>query len=130
MAVIENPISKKCENHCPNCGADVTEINWGDWVTGEVVYQEGECTKCGCYFKEYYTYSDTEFEVEVVPRVKCKYPLNRFYNYMDEVPGGERVSSPKDCEKCENLPMCTGNNHCMIHTDNKGNETKHHRTKL
>ncbi len=64
MAVIENPVSKECENECPHCGAGIDDIHWGGWKTGEVVYQEGECTKCGCYFKEYYKYSDTEYDKE------------------------------------------------------------------
>ena len=130
MAVIDDPKSKKCLNECPNCKAGMEEIEWGLFITEEVVYQEGTCKKCGCYFKEYYEYTDTEFKIDAVPRVKCTYPLSRFYKYMDKVPGGEKVSTTADCKKCKELPMCTANNNCMIHTDSKGNETKYHRTKL
>jgi hypothetical protein len=58
-----NPIQKKCFNYCPNCGATDPNIEWGDkeWLDTQA-YQEAECKKCGCVFKEYYTYSDTEFE--------------------------------------------------------------------
>lgn len=57
-----NPIQKKCFNHCPNCGATDPNIEWGDkeWLDTQA-YQEAECKKCGCVFKEYYTYSETEF---------------------------------------------------------------------
>jgi len=53
--------NKKCENYCPKCGSD--DIDWGDFITGDVVYQRATC-KCGCEFKEYYEYSDTEIDGE------------------------------------------------------------------
>jgi hypothetical protein len=58
-----NLIQKKCFNYCPNCGTTDPNIEWGDkeWLDTQA-YQEAECKKCGCVFKEYYTYSDTEFE--------------------------------------------------------------------
>ena len=110
--------SKVCLNHCPNCNAGVDDINWGSFITGDVVYQEGECEICGCCFKEYYEYSDTEFVLEEVPRVRCEYPLSKFYNYMDEVPIEAKVSTPEDCEKCDgkvgdNDEECT-EKHCLI----------------
>lgn len=111
MRIIENPTSKKCEDICPNCGADYEDITWGAFVIDEAIYQPGDCTKCGCFFKAYYTYCDTEFEVGAVDRIPCKYPLSDFYQYMDEVQKGDRVSTTEDCEKCEE--DCE-NKHCLI----------------
>ena len=34
-------------------------------------------------------------------RVPCKYPMNLFFNYEDEVPSKTRVSTPEDCEICK-----------------------------
>jgi hypothetical protein len=31
----------------------------------------------------------------------CTYPMNQFYNYMEEVPDGTRVSEMDDCLSCE-----------------------------
>ena len=54
---------KKCFNHCPKCDATDPNIDWGvkEWLD-EQAYQSAECKKCGCNFKEYYTYSDTEID--------------------------------------------------------------------
>jgi hypothetical protein len=59
---------KKCFNHCPKCDATDPDIEWGDkeWYdTG--AYQLAECKKCGCEFKEYYEYSDTEIVEDSIP---------------------------------------------------------------
>jgi hypothetical protein len=45
-------------------------------------------------------------------RQKCKYSLSDFYIYMDEVPKNERVSTPEDCEKCDE--GCINEKHCII----------------
>jgi len=57
--------SKKCENKCPKCGAGENEIEWGDkeWFD-DGAYQDATCKKCECEFREYYTYSDTEYELD------------------------------------------------------------------
>lgn len=57
-------LSKKCFNDCPNCGATDPDIDWGshEWIDTQA-YQEATCLKCGCEFKEYYTYSDTEYTI-------------------------------------------------------------------
>jgi len=98
--VFEDPTSKKCPSHCPNCDAGDDDIEWGLFVFDEASYQPATCNKCGCEFKEYYQYSDTEFDVGAVPRIPCKTPLNQFYNFIDEVPDG-RVSTSEDCTKCD-----------------------------
>ena len=56
---------KKCFNHCPKCDAGENEIDWGakDWCDNQA-YQSAVCKKCGCSFKEYYTYTDTEIDGE------------------------------------------------------------------
>jgi len=39
--------------------------------------------------------------MEKTKRVRCTYPMSDFYTYMDEVPKGTKISTPEDCEKCE-----------------------------
>ena len=55
-------IQKKCFNYCPKCGATDPYIEWGDkeWEDIEA-FQDGECLKCGCEFKEWYVYDETEY---------------------------------------------------------------------
>jgi len=60
--VFEIFTGKKCENHCPSCNSD--DIDWGDHVHGDVIYQKAVCNECDCDFKEYYKYSDTEIDGE------------------------------------------------------------------
>ncbi len=60
---------KKCFNHCPKCGVDTEpesgqrNIFWGayEWTNWEA-NQNGTCQKCGCEFKEFYTYDRTEID--------------------------------------------------------------------
>ena len=107
-----NPISKKCDNNCPNCGANEDYITFQPVIVDDVICQPATCNKCGCEFKMYFEYSDTEFYLEQCDRVPCPYPLSKFYNTMDEVPVGTRVSYPgKDCEGCEE--DCE-ESHCLI----------------
>ena len=47
-------------------------------------------------------------------RKKCAYPMSKFYNFEDEVPNNERVSTLEDCEKCEAMNGCDENRHCII----------------
>jgi len=51
----------KCENHCPKCNSE--DIDWADkdWFD-DGAYQKATCNECGCEFKEYYKYSNTEIE--------------------------------------------------------------------
>lgn len=103
----DNPSSKKCLSHCPNCGSD--DIDWCIGEFDEAPNQAGTCNVCGCEFKEYYTYSETEWDIGSVPRVPCTGPLSRFYTYMDEVQYGDRVATKEDCEKCHDkcdVPHC------------------------
>ena len=49
-------------------------------------------------------------------RVPCKYPMNLFYNYKDEVPEGTRVCTEQDCEHCD-FEICgsdSGCKYCLI----------------
>ena len=117
MSVIGDITSKKCRDQCPNCGA-YDEVSWGEIVAEDVIYHPGDCLKCGCHFHQYYDYADTEFEVGVVPRIKCPYPLNEFYNYMDEVPTDTRVSTPEDCKKCKEPINDEDCRFCLISTEN------------
>jgi hypothetical protein len=55
--------SKVCENICPNCGAGGSDIAWGEMENGEVTYQNATCIRCKCEFKEYWKYSDTEWDI-------------------------------------------------------------------
>ena len=48
----------ECENHCPKC--DSTDVNYDSIEVGDVLYYPARCESCGCNFREYYTYSDTE----------------------------------------------------------------------
>ena len=61
----EITMPKSCFNHCPKCGAGEDCIDWGDkdWFDNHA-YQRAECKKCGCEFKEYYKYTDTEIDGE------------------------------------------------------------------
>lgn len=46
-------------------------------------------------------------------RKQCEYPWSLFYIYEDEIPEGERVSTEKDCEECEDSETCDCK-HCLI----------------
>lgn len=47
-------------------------------------------------------------------RIKCAYPMSEFYIYQDEVPDNVRVSTPEDCEKCEEMKGCEDSKHCLF----------------
>lgn len=54
--------SKKCFNHCPDCDATDPDINWGIMeADGNEAWMGAICKKCGCEFKEYYKYTETEW---------------------------------------------------------------------
>ena len=112
MAVINDPTDKKCFNCCPNCGATDPDIEWGEkhWMD-DGAYQDAECRRCDCYFKEYYQYTDTEFEVGAVPRIRCDYPMSDFHIWKHEIVSGDRVSTTEDCEQCSE--DCE-EKHCLI----------------
>lgn len=57
----ESLLTKVCESHCPKCGAGMEDIEWGLFEYDEISHQNGTCTKCGCKFREYYNYSNTEW---------------------------------------------------------------------
>lgn len=103
---------KKCENHCPNCGAGIYDIKWGNMDLGPIPAREGVCKKCSCEFDETYEYMATTFTVGEVKRIPCSYPMSKFYTYKDEVVDGDRTSTTKDCEKCDE-ENCE-NSHCLI----------------
>lgn len=44
-------------------------------------------------------------------KTPCSYPMNKFYNFIEDVPDGERVSNTNDCEKC--TEPCE-EMHCLI----------------
>ena len=44
-------------------------------------------------------------------RIPCKYPMSNFYNFEDEIPKGTRVSTPEECEKCQE---CCDEPYCLI----------------
>lgn len=111
--ISKEEISKKCYNHCPNCGACIRDIDWGPTEGDMELFQTATCKKCGCDFTELHTYNTTIFTVGHVKRIPCPAPMNQFYNYMDEVPDGTRVSTPEDCEKCEDK-NCFPVKHCLI----------------
>ncbi len=52
--------SKKCKNHCPNCGAPSNKIEWMELENDDPPYQKALCHECKCYFNEIYEYSYTE----------------------------------------------------------------------
>ena len=52
--------NKQCENHCPKCNSG--DIDFWDIEIGDVIYYPATCKECGCNFKEYFIYSDTEWE--------------------------------------------------------------------
>jgi len=45
-------------------------------------------------------------------RKLCKYPMSQFYIYEDQVPDGDRVCTPEDCEKC--MEENCDDKHCLI----------------
>ncbi len=59
-----------------------------------------------------------EFEDE--GKTPCEYPMSNFYTYQKDVPPNVRVSTPEDCESCEEY--CTVKN-CII-TENEGERTE------
>lgn len=53
-------------------------------------------------------------------RAYCTWPMSEFYVFEDEIPDDVRISTSKDCEKCEAI-MCLGEvkehedcRHCLI----------------
>ncbi len=109
---ITEEITKKCYNHCPNCGACIRDIDWGATEGDMELFQTATCKKCGCNFTELHQYSHTIFTVGEVKRIPCPAPMNSFYSYMDEISAGERVSTPEDCEKC--VEKDCGLKYCLI----------------
>jgi hypothetical protein len=51
-------------------------------------------------------------EISKPKRIPCTYPMNEFYNFYDEVPIGSRVSTPEDCEACDETDCDL--RHCLI----------------
>lgn len=52
--------SKRCENYCPKCESN--NVDWGDThYTNNENYQEAVCLDCGCEFKEWRAYIETEW---------------------------------------------------------------------
>ena len=49
---------------------------------------------------------------KIKKRELCKYPMSEFYIYEDEVPEGTRVSTPEECEKCDDEDCDV--KHCLI----------------
>jgi len=50
-------------------------------------------------------------------REKCKYPMSKFYIYVDEIPENVRISGCEDCIKCDDMACCQDGNdgrHCLI----------------
>ncbi len=118
--ITQDPISKKCSTDCPNCGVDEDDVEFGGVVCDTdigVIYIPCSCKKCGCEFKMYFGYTDTEFYMEQCEKVPCPYPMSDFFNYMDEVLTGERVSTPEDCKKCDEVNCI--NKHCLISESEK-----------
>ena len=54
-------LTKVCESTCPNCGAGQNDIEWELFDIDDPPSQVGTCNKCGCEFREYYEYSNTEW---------------------------------------------------------------------
>lgn len=51
-------------------------------------------------------------------RKRCLYPMSQFYTFEDEVPEHAKVSTPEDCENCEEGDLVDetrcGCRHCLI----------------
>lgn len=50
-------------------------------------------------------------------RKRCTYPMSLFHNFEDEVPRNARLSTPEDCEDCEEGSIINGCNDsrlCLI----------------
>lgn len=105
--------SKKCGTNCPNCmTSDEDNVTFGKIVCEDIIYQPAKCLICGCEFKMYFEYSNTEFDLEQCKRVPCPYPLSEFFSTMDEIPSGYRVSDIEDCKNCDDEEC--GTKHCLI----------------
>ena len=54
--------TKKCENHCPKCNS--TNVDWeiSDFLPNGEISQNAQCLDCGCQFREYSRYYETEWE--------------------------------------------------------------------
>ena len=61
---------KRCENHCPRCGAGTDEIYWRltkvNYDEGYTT-QPGTCGRCGCVFEEVCNVVYAYTEVEELP---------------------------------------------------------------
>jgi len=57
--------TKKCEDKCPNCGSDSSNIYWGEKeLCGSEMRQQGDCQTCGFTFHEYSAYKETVWETK------------------------------------------------------------------
>ena len=56
--------TRECENHCPRCGAEIDDIDWGITQIGDggETFQDAVCKKCGCEFEEELTYKETTYD--------------------------------------------------------------------
>lgn len=52
--------SKKCKNHCPNCGSK--NVDWLSFEIDDNPFNEATCNDCGCSFQEVYSYTTTYFD--------------------------------------------------------------------
>lgn len=55
----------KCENHCPNCNAGASDIEWSQIeIMEDGTKQNATCNECDTKFTEYYktVYSGTEYD--------------------------------------------------------------------
>jgi|TARA_Y100000310_G_scaffold56232_1_gene51587 hypothetical protein len=93
-------LSKKCENCCPACGAE-GDIRWGDkeWQD-DVCYQWADCNKCGTEFREYWKYSDTEWEVDKVDWEKV-YENGQCPDCFEDI--NKAAQSGDECHNCSHV---------------------------
>lgn len=103
---MECKYTKKCKNHCPNCGASSDEIEWGMMETDDPPYYEGYCTKCGTEFHEVFEYSYTTFD-EIKPQTTMSdEEIEEILNTQDNTEEWPEFEQMKDaCEEFfGNLP--------------------------
>jgi hypothetical protein len=74
----------------------------------------------GVMLHKFFIFLGNIMSIKEEKRVPCSFPMNKFYNFEDEIPEGVRLNTPEECEKCKDgddaeiwRELC-GGEHCLV----------------